>query len=66
MFIAVEPLYSEVLSLITIFFNSRNRKNIRQYEKKLRYKLNEPRYNKDILPVPWSFVISRLHCIKFY
>ena len=27
--------------------------------------ITKPRYSEHILPVPWSFVITRLHCTTF-
>ena len=46
-----EPLYNEVLGLMTNIFQP---SNSAMYGK-------EPRYNKPISPVPWHLVKSRFH-----
>jgi len=50
-----EPLYNEVLGITNDIF---------QPSYSVMYG-KEPRYNKPISPVPWHFVKSRFHCIKF-
>lgn len=51
-----KPLYNEVLGVMKNFLYSSN-----SMEKNL--DVTKPRYRQLILPVPWSFVIWRFHCI---
>ena len=47
-----EPLYNKVLRIMNDFHYPSNNKI---------YK-TKPRYSEQILPVPWPFVASRVHC----
>ena len=52
-----EPLYNEVLGAANDFFYPSNSKI---YEKEPRY--NKTLISKQILPIPWLFIILRFHC----
>ena len=49
--------YNDVLGITNYFLYPNNSK---KYEKNLY--LTKPRYSEQILPVSWSFIISRFHC----
>ena len=52
-----EPLYNEVLDIANDFLYPSI--IVKYMEKNL--DITKPRYSEQILPVPWSFVISRFH-----
>ena len=47
------------IGIMNYFLNLSNRKYI---EKNLN--ITKPFYSKDILPVPWPYTTSRLHCFR--
>ena len=51
-----KPLYNEDLETMNDFLHPSNSKI---YEK-------EPQCSKQLLPVPWPFVILRFHCLYYY
>ena len=72
MYITMEPrynqrLFKEVVGIRSYFFTPIMVKCIAIWNR-TSILVNEPRYNKHILPVPWPSVISRFHCtsILFY
>ena len=58
-----EPLYNEVLDITNDFRYPPI--IIVKYMKK-NHDITKPRYSKNILEVPWPFVILRFHCTCFF
>ena len=57
---SVSLRYTQILIL-----NS-NQRSPRQERSTVEPRYNEPRYSEQIVPVPWYFVISRLHCKEYF
>ena len=54
-----ESRYNEVLGITNAFFTP----VMAKYMKTENLDITKPRYGKQNFPVPWPFVISRLHCM---